>query len=197
MVVHDLQHRYLVKAGDALRRLVVVHEDHAEGRHLGERALQHGPDPPVPPREAGFEKALIVGGNGAVSDETQDYLETTLGIKVMRLSGSNRYKTSAEIIRWELGMKEDALFQPAVLMTNAGMGVATGENFADALASVSLLGKNGSVLLLANGQKLALLQESVDDFIKPYVKEMEKGYIFGGDNAVSPEIESLLNAAIE
>ena len=147
--------------------------------------------------EAGFEKALIVGGNGAVSDETQDYLETTLGIKVMRLSGSNRYKTSAEIIRWELGMKEDALFQPAVLMTNAGMGVATGENFADALASVSLLGKNGSVLLLANGQKLALLQESVDDFIKPYVKEMEKGYIFGGDNAVSPEIESLLNAAIE
>ena len=85
----------------------------------------------------------------------------------------------------------------STMMTNAGMGVATGENFADALASVSLLGKNGSVLLLANGQKLALLQESVDDFIKPYVKEMEKGYIFGGDNAVSPEIESLLNAAIE
>ena len=42
MVVHHLDDGDLVHAGDALRRLVVVHEDHAEGRGLGEGALEDG-----------------------------------------------------------------------------------------------------------------------------------------------------------
>ncbi|MBP5294519.1 MAG: cell wall-binding repeat-containing protein, partial [Lachnospiraceae bacterium] len=146
---------------------------------------------------SGIKKALIVGGTNAVSAASEKYLTVVLGMTVQRLSGSNRYKTSAEIIRWELGLNDDAAFQPEVTMTNAGMGVATGENFADALASVSLLGKNGSILLLASDKKLDLLEEHIDAFIKPFVKEMQKGYIFGGTVAVVEEIEDLLNAAIE
>ena len=49
MVVHHLNYGNLVHAGDALRRLVVVHEDHAEWRRLGEGALQdRAEEAPVP-----------------------------------------------------------------------------------------------------------------------------------------------------
>ena len=141
-----------------------------------------------------FSKVIIVGGSNAVSEETENYLKGQ-GAEVLRLSGSNRYKTSAEIIRWELGLNQGAAIQPAVQMTNAGMGVATGENFADALASVSLLGKNSSVLLLASNTKIQALKDSIAEFIEPYAAEMGKGYIFGGTTAISEEIEALLNEA--
>ncbi|MBR5340057.1 MAG: BspA family leucine-rich repeat surface protein [Lachnospiraceae bacterium] len=143
----------------------------------------------------GFKKAIIVGGTGAVTEETERTL-TDEGITVLRLKGSNRYQTSAEIIRWELGLNQGAAIQPAVQMTNAGMGVATGENFADALGSVALLGKNSSVLLLASNAKIPALKDSIAEFIEPYAAEMGKGYIFGGTLAVSEEIEALLNEGV-
>ena len=143
----------------------------------------------------GFKKAIIVGGTGAVTEETERTL-TDEGITVLRLKGTNRYQTSAEIIRWELGLNEGAEIQPAVQMTNVGMGVATGENFADALGSVALLGKNASVLLLASNAKIPALKDSIAEFIEPYAAEMGKGYIFGGTTAISEEIEALLNEGV-
>ncbi|MBQ7601127.1 MAG: BspA family leucine-rich repeat surface protein, partial [Lachnospiraceae bacterium] len=89
-----------------------------------------------------------------------------------------------------------AEIQPAVQMTNVGMGVATGENFADALGSVALLGKNASVLLLASNAKIQALKDSIAEFIEPYAAEMGKGYIFGGTTAISEEIEALLNEGV-
>ena len=58
-----------------------------------------------------------------------------------RFRGANRYETSAEIMRWELGQKKNAPFQPQVKMSPEGMGIATGLGFADALGAVSLLGE--------------------------------------------------------
>ena len=146
---------------------------------------------------AGFKKAVILGGNLAVSEETEAYLKEK-GMTVLRLQGSTRYKTSAAIIKWSLGFNEKAAFQPSLKLTNEGMGVATGENFADALASVSLLGKTKSVLLLVNTDpKNATTKANVDALIKPYAKEMSKGYIFGGELAVKKEIEDLLNEAVK
>lgn len=146
---------------------------------------------------AGFKKAVILGGNLAVSEETEAYLKEK-GMTVLRLQGSTRYKTSAAIIKWSLGLNEKAAFQPSLKLTNEGMGVATGENFADALASVSLLGKTKSVLLLVNSDpKNATTKANVDALIKPYAKEMSKGYIFGGELAVKKEIEDLLNEAVK
>ncbi|MBR5338924.1 MAG: cell wall-binding repeat-containing protein [Lachnospiraceae bacterium] len=146
---------------------------------------------------ADFERAIIVGGTLAVAKETETYLNS-IGMDVMRLNGSSRYHTSAQIIRWELGLLDDALFQPSVEMTSEGMGIATGENFADALASVSLLGKTNSVLMLVSSAKnRSVIQANFDELIKPYAKEMGKGYIFGGLNAVSQEIEDLLNECVQ
>ena len=49
VVVDDLDDGNLLQSRNALRRFVVVDEDHAERRDLGERALQHGAEqaPPV------------------------------------------------------------------------------------------------------------------------------------------------------
>jgi putative cell wall-binding protein len=147
--------------------------------------------------DAGFRKAIIVGGTGAVSEATESYLKGQ-GLTVLRLSGSNRYVTSAQIMKWGMGLLEDAPIQPSIRMTNSGMGVASGENFPDALASVSLLGKTRSVLMLvSNTKSRATIQKNIDELIKPYAKEMGKGYIFGGTGALTQEIEDLLNAAIK
>ncbi|MBQ4001370.1 MAG: cell wall-binding repeat-containing protein, partial [Lachnospiraceae bacterium] len=144
-----------------------------------------------------FARALILGGNGAVTEETEAYLKS-LGITTLRLAGKTRYETNAEIVRWELGLMEDAAFQPETEMTNVGMGVARGDDFADAVASVDLLGTTHSVLLLVhNKSHRQTIEASIEEFIVPYVKTMKKGYIFGGTGAVSEEIEEMLNAAIK
>ena len=150
-------------------------------------------------KSEGFTKAILIGGESVVSKDTEDYLKTDCEMEVLRLSGSDRYQTSAETIKWERGLDNEAAFQPEAEMTNVGMGIATGANFADALSSVSLLGKNHSVLMLVSNSKnyAETIRANIDEFIKPYVKEMEKGYILGGESAVSKEIEELLNAAIQ
>ncbi|MBQ7602274.1 MAG: BspA family leucine-rich repeat surface protein, partial [Lachnospiraceae bacterium] len=148
-------------------------------------------------KEAGFRKAIIVGGIGAVAESTEDYLKMQ-GLSVLRLAGKTRYATSGTIMKWEIGLLSDEAIQPAVIMTNAGMGVASGENFPDALASVSLLGQSRSVLMLvSNTKSRATIQDNINELIKPYAREMKKGYIFGGTGAVSEEIEQLLNESIE
>ena len=105
-----------------------------------------------------------------------------------------------EIARWVLGMKSDAAFQPEVALTADKMGVATGMDYADALASVDVLGRTGGMLLLvsdANNTLKALFEEAVAEFITPNKAKMSAGYIFGGTGAVSQNVEDTLNAAVE
>ena len=146
-------------------------------------------------------KVIVIGGSKAVSAESEDYLKDIAGKdNVMRLSGSNRYITSAEIMKWELGLATDAPFQPEVEMHADGMGVATGTNFADALGATSLLGKIASPLLLVadnNKTNREQTQANINELVAPFTKDMTKGYIFGGKGAVSLQIEEWLNEAVE
>ena len=145
-----------------------------------------------------FSKVIIVGGKGVISEETENYLRDELELNVVRLAGANRFETGAEIIKWELGQNKDAEVQPEVEMTLDGMGVATGMDFSDSLGSVSLLGKNHSVLLLTMNIKSGvspLIKGIVDDIIVPNASQMTKGYIFGGTGAVNRAIEELLTRA--
>ena len=148
----------------------------------------------------GFTKAIIIGGIGSVSEASEAYLKDELEMTVLRLEGNNRYETSAAIVRWELGLNKEADIQPDVEMTNVGMGVATGASFPDALGSVSLLGKTGSVLLLVadnNKTNTAATKTNIEELIAPFVKDMTKGYIFGGTGTVSEQIKEWLNAVIK
>ncbi|MBR3437010.1 MAG: BspA family leucine-rich repeat surface protein [Lachnospiraceae bacterium] len=166
---------------------------------LGRGKGQIGPDVKALFESGAIRKVIIAGGTAAISEETEDYLKSLPGMKVVRLSGVNRFETAAEIVRWETGLKTDAEFQPEVLMTMNGMGVASGMDFPDALGSVSLLGKTKSVLLLTLNPAVArpIVEGLIDELIVPNASGMKKGYIFGGSAAVDPGIETLLNKAVE
>ena len=86
---------------------------------------------------------VIAGGDAVVSGSVQAELESAVGAaNVTRLAGSDRYATSQAIATWAL--QQDGFSASTV-------GIATGANFPDALASGFLLGKTGSVLLTVNG----------------------------------------------
>ena len=147
-----------------------------------------------------FTKAIIIGGTGSVSLSAEKYLQVSRDMKVLRLEGDNRYETSGTIMRWELGMETGAAFQPEVLLKPEGMGCATGASFADALGSVTLLGKNGSPLLLVSDSNKAnalLTETTIAALVSPCTNSMTQGYIFGGTSTVSTKIESWLNSSVK
>ncbi len=82
-------------------------------------------------------RIVIAGGTAVVSDAVQAALGT-YGAPVSRRAGANRYGTAAQISR-------SAFPDPDVPLVY----VATGENFADALAAGAATGGRGPVLLVA------------------------------------------------
>lgn len=62
--------------------------------------------------------------------------------------------------------------------------LTTGDTYYDALAGVTLCGKNGSVLVIAsNGNRIA-----ITDFISEQSASISGGYVFGGPIAVSDSV---------
>lgn len=85
---------------------------------------------------------VILGGPGAVSSA----VETSLGTKFeIRLSGISRYDTAAAVAQYGVGLG----------MSWDGVGIATGQNFPDALCAGPLLGSNNAVMLLTASTSLS------------------------------------------
>ena len=143
------------------------------------------------------KRVVIVGGDAAVSTETEEELKG-MGLEVIRLKGAQRYATSAAIVNWACGFDKEAAFQPDKLLKLDNMAVATGLNSADALASVNVVGKKGSALLLVADNSASTyknFKENLEGIIKAHKESIYTGYILGGDAAVSTQIEADLNAA--
>jgi putative cell wall-binding protein len=122
------------------------------------------------------EEIILVGGPGAVSTAVENDLATIA--PVTRISGSNRYATSREIINTFYGSIGE-LF------------VATGRDFADALSSGAAAGAAGIPVLLVDG-KADSLDTEAHDFIESLAPSQIT--IVGGPGAVSEGIESDLAA---
>jgi subtilisin family serine protease len=141
-----------------------------------------------------FSKAVIVGSTSIVSTETENYLKTYLGNNnVIRLFGSDRYKTSSQIANWESGELSTAAFQPSTVLDYAHCTVVNGvdTSFADALSGGAFAGHKGSVMLLA--QDLASDSNyTVTNNIVPHIYDVEKGYIIGGPSILSEAFEMYL-----
>ena len=100
---------------------------------------------------------------------------------VTRLGGSDRYDTSKKIAEF--------------VLANGGSAdkacIATGSNFPDALAGGALVGRNGSILLLADPGKLTALgvltanKDSIDTI-----------YYLGGIGAVPQAVRTAAENAI-
>lgn len=124
-------------------------------------------------QNAGVKQAIVLGGTGAVSDS----VETDVGSKVRcctdRWAGADRYSTAAVIADRSVR---------AGLAYDGGLGIATGEDFPDALAAGPLLARSGSVLLLTRS---ASLPEPTRAALVTHKLEIPVVRFFGGPGAIS------------
>ena len=101
--------------------------------------------------------------------------------EVVRLYGENRYDTAyavADVLKETLGAEK---FDAVV--------VATGQNFADALAGSFLASEKSAPILLTNGEEENIAE--LHDYIKANVAEGGKVYILGGTGAVPEDAEAI------
>ena len=117
----------------------------------------------------GTKQVIIVGGTGAVTTNVEKQLRNKGIIIKTRLAGDNGVATSAAIAKWGLNNG----------LTANKMGVATSQNYPDALAGAALCGYNKSVLVLADDKAMANTS-----FPRPYRDRIKRGYVFGGKTAV-------------
>ena len=100
---------------------------------------------------------------------------------VTRLGGANRYDTSrliAEFVLRNGGSADKA-------------AIATGKNFPDALAGSALVGRNRSILLLADpGSSTAL------DVLAANKDSIQTIYYLGGEGVVPPAVRDAAKAAV-
>lgn len=124
---------------------------------------------PVSSREAiGSKDVLVVGGLAVVGAGAVVGLEGN----VERIAGATRAATAVELARY---------FQPG----SGAMYIATGQDFADALA--------GSVLAAKADSGLLLVSPAVAGAVRDYLHEFEPELtILGGENAVSKEVAQRL-----
>ncbi|KKI90650.1 hypothetical protein WQ54_21995 [Bacillus sp. SA1-12] len=114
----------------------------------------------------GVSQVFIVGGTNAISADVERQVKN-MGIKVTRLSGSDRYATSVKIAD-EIGADAGSVV------------VATGSNFADALSIAPIAAQLEMPILLSRKDSVP---GSVTTFMNNW--NVEKSYVIGGVNAIS------------
>jgi len=119
---------------------------------------------------------VIVGGTAVVSQAIEDGLEAD-GIAVQRLAGNTRYETAIEIA--EFHVEND--FSLAELV------MATGENFADALAGGPYASQMNAPMVLTQSNTLT---PSTAAFITENCQTVDALSILGGTAAVSTAVET-------
>ena len=119
-----------------------------------------------------------------VNDALAALVEEEKPEEVVRLYGAGRYETGyavADALKDALGVEQ---FEAVV--------VATGKNFADALAGSYLAVEKNAPILLTNGKDDNVAE--LHAYIKENVVKGNKVYILGGEGAVSAEYEAELAA---
>jgi putative cell wall-binding protein len=122
----------------------------------------------------GTQQVTVIGGSQVISSQVVNDL-STMGIKVERIAGANRYETSvkvAEDVRDYFGH----------------LYVTTGETYADALTGAVLAAKRKTGLILVEDDRVPA---AVNTFVKKYpIMKMD---ILGGEQAVGPEVAEALS----
>lgn len=123
----------------------------------------------------GADRAIIVGGTGAVSDDVFAQVADRVGSPdyVTRLSGTSRYATSSAIAARVVSVTGRVAWDGTAL-------VSTGGNFPDALAAGPIAAANGWPLYLAEPQGI-----SPGTIAAMKTAGVQRVYILGGALAVS------------
>ena len=120
-------------------------------------------------KQMNVKKVYIIGGNNSISSDVEKELNR-MQISVVRLSGTDRYETSANIAKYAYKDFDEAI-------------VASGENPVDALAASTLTGKKEAPILLTNKNK-------IPKSIKKIIEDMDIGKItiVGGENSITDNV---------
>lgn len=120
-------------------------------------------------KQMNVNKVYIIGGNNSISSDVEKELKR-MQISVVRLSGTDRYETSANIAKYAYKDFDEAI-------------VASGENPVDALAASTLTGKKEAPILLTNRNK-------IPKSIKKIIEDMDIGKItiVGGENSITDNV---------
>lgn len=127
-------------------------------------------------------KIWVIGGTSVVSSAVFNQLDAAY-VDVERVSGADRYATSAAVARQlEIVLGPSAVFRAFF---------ATGENYPDALALGPVAGAaNGPVMLVGRDTVPATIADAIDDL------DITIGYIAGDDGVVSAVTNTKLRALI-
>jgi putative cell wall-binding protein len=126
-------------------------------------------------------RTVIVGGEAAVSSDVKGGL-VALGVPAEdRIAGADRYETACAVATWAY---DEGLADFGVV------GVATGEDFADALAGGPGIGASGGVVLL-NPKSTA--NPMVCEMITAHAVGISALQIFGSGAAITDEVAAALN----
>lgn len=152
---------------------------------VGMPVLLTAPDALSPDAEDSLERlrvarTLLVGGQAVVSAAVEDTLP-----RARRVAGPDRYATSVAIAE-ELRARDGSL---------RTVGVATGRDFADALAAGPVLARAGGPLLLVDGQDAAQA-EAVYAYLSAHRDDIERVLVFGGTAAVSDAVLARVEEAL-
>ncbi|MDP2402000.1 MAG: cell wall-binding repeat-containing protein, partial [Actinomycetota bacterium] len=135
--------------------------------------------------DLGADRAIIVGGTGAVSTGVQASVASAVGgsSRVTRIPGANRYATSDAI-----GAKVVSV--PGRDAWDGTAFVATGENFPDALAAAPLAAAKGYPLYLA--PRTGISPSTVSAMKAAGVKQV---VLLGGTSVVTATTQSRITGA--
>ena len=120
-------------------------------------------------KQMNVNKVYIIGGNNSISSDVEKELKG-MQISVVRLSGTDRYETSANIAKYAYKDFDEAI-------------IASGENPVDALAASTLTGKKEAPILLTNRNK-------IPKSIKKIIEDMDIGKItiVGGESSITDNV---------
>jgi len=140
-------------------------------QYLGEIALTSG-STPTPPK---LEKVYVLGGEARVSTEVFNYVDQIVD-ETIRVAGPNRYGTAANLAEtfWGAG-------NPA-----SKIGVARGDDFADALAAGPFMGNMHGPMLLVEP---AELPDETYAYLLGHKDDIYGGWVLGGVEAVSNAVK--------
>jgi putative cell wall-binding protein len=118
----------------------------------------------------GVKKVTIIGGTGAVSQNIENYLHSTLGLEVVRIGGKDRFETAAKIAEEMAG----GFYYGSAFLVN-------GRNFPDALTAAPMTAYMGAPILLTDKNTLPAVTANI-------LKKYHETYVIGGTGVVSDTI---------
>ena len=143
-------------------------------------------------RALGVSRIVLVGGRSVIGDNVESFIESRGrceggdGCRVERLSGNDRYATSAAVARRSLALGDRS---PSTVL------VGTGTSYPDALASGPLVSRRKGVALLVDGSGSGA-DRATRDLLAELGGKVEHVSILGGRGAVSPAADRAVQQAL-